>query len=75
MTSLAASPVVMHVQLHPGLQPALGHLLPQVVRVLVEVDHLLISVLHVERAELLHELHLLSLQVSIISIAFTVSEV
>ena len=50
MTSLAASPVVMHVQLHPGLQPALGHLLPQVDRVLIEVDHLLISVLNVERA-------------------------
>ena len=67
------APVLVHTQLHTGLQPALGDLLPQVEGGLADVDHLVISVLLDDRAELLNELHLLRLKVSVLSKGFPVS--
>ena len=67
--------ILLHTELHARPQPALGHLLPKMESGLVDVHDLCVGVLLDHRAQLLHELQLLALEIPVLGLALPVSVV
>ena len=64
--------VIHHLQLHPRADPAARHLLPEVEGDLIEIEDLVVGLLHDHGAKLLHELHLVLLQLVLLGQALPV---
>ena len=64
--------VIHHLKFHPRADPAASHLLPKVEGGLIQIEDLIVGLLNDHGAKLLHELHLISLQLVLLGQALPV---